>query len=257
MECITHTTGSRTIEELMGRLEEYASDIEDLYEELSEAIDYYVDDTDDRMSEMECCLDDMSDVRTINEMLYAELNAGRKELLCLIDYLMEAGIPLPEASHIDHRRLDPDTYNQDSGCPFYQEDPDEHFKALLQSQYHSLLSFEEEVPMTTPERKALRAHLILETGLDSNSQREWMEFLRGLRARTNECRKRNAKITDMYNNRFGYKGTVGNVSMGKSFHRFQSSDRSGMDSQSAELTDTGQMSLDGLQKNLRRSKKQI
>ena len=239
MGCITNTPPTGVIERLIGRLEEYAGDIERLYEELSEAIDDYVDDTDDRMSEMECYLDDMSDVRKINEMLYAELNAGRKELLSLAGYLEENGIPLPETCHIDHRRLDPGSYEQDSGCPFYCEDPDEHFKALLQSQYHSLLSFEDEVPMTVPERKALHAHLLLETGLDPNGRREWMAFLRGFRARTNEGRKGNAKGTDMYHNRSGYKGTAGNVRMGKPFYRFQSSDRPGMGSQSAQFTDTG------------------
>ena len=223
----------------MGRLEEYASDIECLYEELSEAIDYYVDDMDDRMSEMENYLDDMSNVQIINEMLYAELNAERKELLCLIDYLTEAGIPLPEASHIDYRRLNPDSYEQDSGYPFYHEDPDEHFKALLQSQYHSLLSFEDEVPMTESEKKALHAHLLLETGLDPDSQREWMAFLIGFRARTNEGRKGNIKSMDMYHNQSGYKGTTGDVRMGQPFYSFQSSDRSGIGSQSARFTDTG------------------
>ena len=239
MGCITHTPPTGVIERLIGRLEEYAGDIERLYEELSEAIDDYVDDTDDRMSEMECYLDDMADVRKINEMLYEELNAGRKELLSLTGYLKEKGIPFPETSHIDHRRLDPDSYGQDSGGPFYREDPDEHFKALLQSQYHSLLSFEDEVPMTAPEREALHAHLLLETGLDPDSPREWMAFLRGFRTCINERRKGNAKGTDMYHNRSGYKGTTGNVRLGKSFYRFQSSNRPGMGSQSAQFTDTG------------------
>ena len=204
MGYITHTPSAGMIDGLMERLEKYASDIGGLYEELSEAIDDYVDDVDDMddcISEMECCLDDMSDVRKINGMLYAELNAGRKELLCLVDYLKEKGIPLPETSHIDHRRLDPDSYEQDSLCPFYREDPDEHFKALLQSQYHSLLSFEDEVPMTVPERNALHAYLVRCTGLEPGSRQEWMAFLKGFRTCANEGREGNAKGTDMYHYR--------------------------------------------------------
>ena len=236
---ITHTPSAGMIDGLLERLEKYASDIESLYEELSEAIDDYVDDMDERMSEMECYLDDMSDVRKINEMLYEELNARRKELLSLVDYLEEKGISLPETSHIDLRRLDPDYYEQDSGGPFYRENPDEHFKALLHSQYHSLLSFEDEVPMTAPERNALHAYLFFETGLDPDNRQEWMAFLKGFRTRTNEGRKENAKVTDMYHYRSGYKGTAGNVRMGKPFYRFQSSDGPGMGSQSAQFTDTG------------------
>ena len=174
----------KTVDGLIEKLYDHISAMECLQDELAEAIECYADDSDSIMAEMELYLDDAVKCREINNMLYLELNAGRKELLRLIECLRENDIEPPGERYIHYDRLDPDVYEQDPAGPLlYLNDSDEHFQDLLETQYMALLEFEEKTPMTTTERNALRNHVIGKTGLDETGCEEWMAFLSGFRAR--------------------------------------------------------------------------
>ena len=174
------------IDELMGKLYDHINVIEELQEDLAEAIECYRDDSDDEISEMQIYLDDAIREKEINEMLYMELNAGRKELQRLIGCLKEQGIILSDGQYINYGRLDTDCYEQDPDSPFYLENPDDRYRELLQDQYFLLREFEEHTPMTTSEKNALRTHVIRENDFNEGNQNEWDAFLKGFRARSKQ-----------------------------------------------------------------------
>ena len=127
-------------------------------------------------------LDGASRDSRINQMLRSELDALRKDLLLLLQLAQENGTELPEGSFlVDHSRLDPDLNWQDPELPFYDNDPDERYFSLLNDQITSLVIFEENTPMTTSERKALREHVIPKMRFDPDPEQEWQLFLDGMR----------------------------------------------------------------------------
>jgi len=157
---------------LLEKLEDHVAGMEKVLGELSEYMEDYMDETEDMIAETGCCLEEASRVHQVNDMLFRELNAGRKELLSLLELLAENGIQPPEEKHIHYGRLDPG---------LYVRDPDKHFASLLSGQLAELVWFEEFTPMTTPEREALRDHVIRKTGFEPDPAGAWSRFLDGLR----------------------------------------------------------------------------
>lgn len=167
---------------LLGKLEDLVADMEELQGDLSDSVEYYMDETDDMFTEASLYLDDAARDAWSNRMLFRELNAGRKEIISLLALLEDNGICPPDGKHLSRRRLDPDLYPQDPDSPFYIQDPDERFGSLLAGQLAELRVFEEATPMTTGEREALRDHIVSRTGFDPDAPEEWVRFLLDLRS---------------------------------------------------------------------------
>lgn len=185
--------GAKTIDDLLRRLYDCSNEMDNLQEELAEAIEAYTDETDDVIAEMELYLEDGRKCKEINEMLYTELNAYRKELLRLIHCLKENGLVPAGKQYIHYDRLDPDKYEQDPESPFYFDNPDEHFQSLVQDQYGHLQEFEKITPLTMPEQEALLRHVICDTRLDSGNFWEWQVFLKEYKAQREGGRKKDEK----------------------------------------------------------------
>lgn len=181
---ITITSGRETVNALIEKLADYVTDLEELQSDISDYVEDYLDDLEDTLARADQYIQGVSQEHKLNGMLFRELDAARKELLILRKQMEGHGIQPSEGVHIHHRRLDPDLYEQDPDSPFYLPDPDEHFHSLLTGQLHELVRFEEYTPMTTPERQALRNHVIHETGFDPDPENDWTRFLEGLRAET-------------------------------------------------------------------------
>ena len=181
MKCLS-LPDTNTLVELLAEIEGHISSMERLQEDLTEAIEYYADDCDDTLAQASFLLDEACRNREVNEMLFHELNEARKELLRLEDCLHENGIMPAGDCFIHHDRIKPDLYRQDPDSPIYLDNPDDHYKELLNTQYESLRVFEAETPMTTVERDALRNHVILDSGLESGNHHEWAAFLKGFRS---------------------------------------------------------------------------
>ena len=170
------------INELLEELGTHLEEMGDICERLSDSIEEYLDDTDSIITQAGMYLDGASRDSRINQMLRNELDALRKDLLLLLQLAQENGIELPEGSFlVDHSRLDPDLNWQDPELPFYDNDPDESYFSLLNDQITSLVIFEENTPMTTSERKALREHVIPKMRFDPDPEQEWQLFLDGMR----------------------------------------------------------------------------
>ena len=172
------------IVELLGELGEHISSMESLQEDLTAAVECCTDDYDDALAQAGIFLKEAARDREVNEMLLRELNEARKELLRLEGCINGNGITPAGECFIHHDRLTPDLYMQDPDSLFYPENPDEYYRDLLSTQYESLRKFEAETPMTTTERDALRNHVILDTGLQSDNHRDWTAFLKGFRSRS-------------------------------------------------------------------------
>ena len=175
---------------LLEKFEDHVAGMEKVLGELSEYMEDYMDETEDMIAEAGCCLEEASREHQMNGMLFRELNAGRKELLSLLELLAENGIQPPEEKHIHYGRLDPGLYVQDPDSPFYIQDPDKHFTSLLSGQLAELVWFEEFTPMTTPEREALRDHVIRKTGFEPDPAGTWSRFLDGLRKGDSSARRK-------------------------------------------------------------------
>lgn len=170
------------INELLEELGTHLEEMGDICERLSDSIEEYLDDTDSIITQAGMYLDGASRDSRINQMLRSELDALRKDLLLLLQLAQENGTELPEGSFlVDHSRLDPDLNWQDPELPFYDNDPDEYYFSLLNDQITSLVIFEENTPMTTSERKALREHVIPKMRFDPDPEQEWQLFLDGMR----------------------------------------------------------------------------
>lgn len=170
------------INELLEELGTHLEEMGDICERLSDSIEEYLDDTDSIITQAGMYLDGASRDSRINQMLRSELDALRKDLLLLLQLAQENGIELPEGSFlVDHNRLDPDLNWQDPELPFYDNDPDEYYFSLLNDQITSLVIFEENTPMTTSERKALREHVIPKMRFAPDPEQEWQLFLDGMR----------------------------------------------------------------------------
>ena len=161
---------------LLGKLEDLVADMEELQGDLSDSVEYYMDETDDMFTEASLYLDDAARDAWSNRMLFRELNAGRKEIISLLALLEDNGICPPDGKHPSRRRLDPALYPQDPDSPFYIQDPDERFGSLLAGQLAELRVFEEATPMTTGEREALRDHIVSRTGFDPDAPEEVLYF---------------------------------------------------------------------------------
>lgn len=170
-----------TVSGYVEKLEEYAGLIGELQYDLAEALESYMDDTDDFLAEAGIRLEEASCERDTNELLYRELNAFRKELLHLLEYCKDNGFQLPRGKYVHYSRLDPDRYDQSPQDPFYIPDPDRHYRALEQDQMERLRMFEAATPMTTVERDALRDYVISQSGLDECRETRWLSFLCGMR----------------------------------------------------------------------------
>lgn len=178
----TDTPDREPVGRLLGKLEDLIADMEELQVDLSDSVEYYMDETDDMFTEAGLYLDEAARDAWSNRMLFRELNAGRKEIISLLALLEDNGICPPEGKHLSRRRLDPALYPQDPDSPFYIQDPDERFGSLLAGQLAELRVFEEETPMTTGEREALRDHIVSRTGFDPDAPEEWARFLLDLRS---------------------------------------------------------------------------
>lgn len=181
--------GREAVNELLRELGSHVEEMEELLERLPDCIEEYLDEADETLAEAEIYLDAASRDRSINRMLGSELKAGRKELLSLLRLLEDKGIRPPEGSYIHYRRLDPGLYWQDADVPFFYSDPDEHYFSLLSEQVTKLVMFEERTPMTTSERKALREYVICKMGFEPDPEKEWLQFLDGLRSSTHQVAK--------------------------------------------------------------------
>ena len=167
---------------LLDKLSNGISALEELQDELRDAVECYMEESDDLFGEADYYLDGMAHLRRQNQMLYMELNASRKEMLRLLGCLRENGLELPEGKYLHYSRLDPDLYLQDLDVPFYIQDPDEHFSSLLASQLEDLMMFEDSIPMTNIEREALRSHITKRSSLVPDQRTEWESYLQELRS---------------------------------------------------------------------------
>ena len=170
------------INELMGRFEETLSELEELQCCLSEAMETYIDDTEDLFAQTDDYLDSAADEHKVNGMLFRELNAARREILRLLSCLKDNGLCPPEGRYIHYSRLNPGLYIQNPEDPFYEQDPDLQYQALLKGQVEAYIAFEAVTPMTTVERDALREHLISGTTLTPGEKNRWNVFLEKYRA---------------------------------------------------------------------------
>ncbi len=185
-----NSPGRERIYALMNDLRKQIEDAEKLEGILTDAIEDYMDDTDDYMTEAEGFLNTTAANNSHISMLCMELQAGRLEILKLQKMLKDNGIEVPKEEYINRGRLDPDLYRheEDPDDPysnpdslFYIQDTNQHMNNLLLEQLHEIQRFEQRVPMTTLEREHLRNYIICETGYASNNPRNWKRFLEKIR----------------------------------------------------------------------------
>lgn len=177
----TYAPDRKPVSDLLQKLENYVSNLEELQVGLSDYMEEYMDEAEDSLGEAGCYLEGMSREHRLNRMLCRELNAGRKEMLVLLRILKENGICPPVGKYLHYSRLDAELYMQEPDSPFFIQDPDEHFNSLLSGQMEELRIFEEMTPMTTVEREALRKHIVRDTGLGPGGSTEWKQFLQAFR----------------------------------------------------------------------------
>lgn len=185
-----NSPGRERIYALMNDLRKQIEDAEKLESFLTDAIEDYMDDTDDYMTEAEGFLSTTAGNDSLISMMCMELKAGRLEILKLQKMLKDNGIEVPKEEYINRGRLDPDLYRHeedpDDPCSdheslFYIQDTNQHMNNLLLEQLHEIRRFEQRVPMTTLEREHLRNYIICETGYASNNPRSWKRFLEKIR----------------------------------------------------------------------------
>ena len=181
---LTITPDRKTVNELLEKLEEYVSGMEELQYDLADSVECYMEETEDFYAEADSYLETAADERDLNRMLCRELSAVRRELASVLDCLDSHGLCPPAGRYLHYSRIDPVLYYQDPESPFYIQDPEEYLNSLLAIQLEKLRLFEKETPMTTSEREALREYIVRETGLENNDTLEWGQFLRNLREHT-------------------------------------------------------------------------